>query len=302
MPSPLSRSPWPAPLVVLLLACGSSASPDDVHEPDRSAQPSPAGGASSLSRGPATGLPPLRADEPTFTVLSFNINFGVGHEPVNAQAVADADADLVLLQETTDRAEVVFRRALSETYPHMLFQSCCRAGGLGVLSRHPIRQEVYLEPNVGWFPAWWLLIDSPLGPVQVLNVHLRPPVSDDGSWVSGYFSTGGIRAREIADFWTAMSEGIPALVVGDFNENRQGQAIDFLVDKGLHSALPQFSPRAKTWRWPTRVGEIHAQLDHIVHGPRLVPRSAEVLDAGNSDHLPVLAVFTHEPKPPDPNR
>lgn len=281
----------PAALLVLA-ACGSSASPDDIDGPSSSSQSrrTDRSSPSSLGRDPPP-LPPVPTGAPQLRVLTFNLNFGVGEDPRNIAAVAEADADLVLLQETTDASEQAFREALSHLYPHMLFRECCNAGGLGVLSKHPIRDEQYLEATVGWFPAWRVVVETSLGPVQALDVHLRPPMSDGGSWVAGYFSTRTVRRDEIAAFWGAMDPELPTLVAGDFNENADGRAIAFLAEQGLRSALPQIAPRAKTWRWRTRVGQLHMMLDHVVYDDRLVLRSAEVLDRGTSDHLPVLVVL-----------
>jgi len=261
---------------------------DDPGSRDRgssSASPS----ASSLGRE-RFEPPPAPAGAPTLRVLSFNVNFGVGHDPRNIAAVAEADADLVLLQETTDASEAAFREALADAHPHVLFQYCCNAGGLGVLSKHPIREEVWIEP-VDWFPAWRVVVDTPLGAVQALNVHLRPPMSDGGSWAAGYFTTRENRRTEIEAFWRELDPALPTIVAGDFNEDERGRAIEFLAERGLRSALPQVEPRAKTWRWQTKLGKLRLMLDHVVYGPQLELRSAEVLDRGTSDHLPVLVVL-----------
>lgn len=276
--------------VSLLPGCGTSGARQDADEPTPTAShpaPSP---RSASSGGADPGLGAAR-EEPRWRVLSFNINFGVGHDPSNPAAIAEADADLVLLQETTDQSEQIFREQLSERYPHILFRQCCNAGGLGVMSKHPILQEDYFEATVGWFPAWRVVVETPLGPVQALNVHLRPPMSDGGSWVAGYFSTRDVRRDEMVDFWALMDPKLPTVVAGDFNENAEGKAVRFLAEQGLRSALPQVEPRAKTWRWHTRMGKIRAMLDHVVYSDALGLHEARVLDRGTSDHLPLLVVL-----------
>lgn len=272
-----------------LMSCGGSTARHDADEPGSSSR-AVSTSTSSLGRDRFEPAPaPLGA--PELRVLSFNVNYGVGHDPRNVAAVAEANADLVLLQETTEESEAAFREALAGTYPHVLFRYCCNAGGLGVLSKHPIREESWLEPTVGWFPAWRVVVDTPLGPVQALDVHLRPPMSDGGSWVAGYFSTRDDRREEIAAFFTALDPELPTIIAGDFNEDAQGRAIAFLANKGLESALPQVDPRAKTWRWQTKLGKLRMMLDHVVYGPSFELRGAEVLDRGTSDHLPVLVVL-----------
>jgi vancomycin resistance protein VanJ len=291
-----SRSPgvgagWRGLASLVLVGCGASANPADADAPASSSTPHARDpGTSSLGRE-RSSPPPTLAGAPTLRVLSFNINYGVGHDPRNVAAVAEAQADLVLLQETTAESEAAFREALAGSYPHMLFRDCCNAGGLGVLSKHPIREEAWLEPTVGWFPAWRVVVESPLGPVQALDVHLRPPMSDGGSWVAGYFTTRDDRRAEIEAFWGALDPVLPTIIAGDFNEDTEGRAIAFLSEQGLQSALPQLEPRAKTWRWQTKLGPLRMMLDHVVYGPGLTLHTAEVMERGTSDHLPVLVVL-----------
>ncbi|MCR9159135.1 MAG: endonuclease/exonuclease/phosphatase family protein [Nannocystaceae bacterium] len=232
---------------------------------------------------------------PRLRVATFNVNFGVADHIANFEALEAIDADVVLLQEITAASEDRFVDALSAQYPHIEFRDCCRAGGLGVLSKYPIVSEVYLESETGWFPAWLVTVDGPLGRVQLLDVHLRPPVSDSGSWVQGYFSTRDDRRAEIEGFWSSVDESVPTIVAGDFNEGADGRAVEFLADKGMRSALAQVDPRADTWHWPLRVGELTSMLDHIVYDTRLALLHAEVRTQGASDHYPVFADFILAP-------
>jgi endonuclease/exonuclease/phosphatase family metal-dependent hydrolase len=135
------------------------------------------------------------------------------------------------------------------------------------------------------------VIDGPCGRVQILGVHLRPAVSDGGSWVSGHFSTPVVRAAEIRSFVERLSPELATVVAGDFNEEEDGDASRFLLERGFSSALARFAPERFTWRWPTAVGELHKQLDHVFYDARLDVLSAEVRAAGRSDHLPVIAVI-----------
>ena len=58
------------------------------------------------------------------------------------------------------------------------------------------------------------------------------------------------------------------------------------------SALRRYAPGQPTWRWNIGVGTLHRQFDHIFYDAKLDVLSAEVREAGLSDHLPVLAVIT----------
>jgi endonuclease/exonuclease/phosphatase (EEP) superfamily protein YafD len=235
---------------------------------------------------------PLPAGEPYLTVMSYNVNFGLAGDPEGEAAIRAGDADLVVLQETTAAWERALRAGLGDRYPHMMFRHCCGAGGLAILSRYAIDASEYL-PKVGdgWFPAWRVVVTTPLGPIQVLAVHLRPPLSEHGSVVTGYFTTPGVRRAEIEAFVAHLDEDLPTLVVGDFNEPADGSAVRFLAERGLRSALPEFHPGADTWGWQTSLGTVRSQLDHIVYDPKLAALDARVIHAGRSDHHPVVAIF-----------
>jgi endonuclease/exonuclease/phosphatase (EEP) superfamily protein YafD len=129
--------------------------------------------------------------------------------------------------------------------------------------------------------------------VQALVVHLRPPVSDGGSFVAGHFSAPAIHEQEIARFCQSLDRNLPTMVVGDFNEEPDGRAIAYLAraEWKMKSVLPEFAPGRRTWHWPTSLHTFEGTFDHIVYDVRLEPISAEVTEAGRSDHFPVVGVF-----------
>lgn len=246
-----------------------------------------AGCASDRARQP-TEVPD---NTPTLEVATYNVNYGMARDGQTLAAIPDVD--VVLLQETTAVWERNIRAELSERYPHMLFEHCCGAGGLAILSKKPITSIAYIPaPEPGWFPAWIVEAETAIGKVQLLNVHLRPPVNDQGSWVRGYFSTPEIRIAEMRAYHEHLDKTLPTIIAGDFNEGEDGKVIDFLREENFSPVLQDYSPGAKTWRWQTSVGTISTQLDHIVYDrAALEPLEAKVLDQGYSDHLPVVARF-----------
>lgn len=237
--------------------------------------------------------PPGDADR-RVVVMSYNVNFGLGGDAEGLAAIRDGGADVVVLQETTPAWERAIRAELAGVYPHMRFRHCCGAGGLAFLSRHPFDEREYVGPvGEGWFPAWRVIVGLPAGKIQVLAVHLRPPLDERGSIVGGYFPSKAIRRTEIETFAPLLDADpdLPALVVGDFNEDAEGAALRFLAGRGLRNALAVLDPTATTWRWRTSVGSITGRLDHVVHDPRLVALDARVMKRGRSDHYPVVATF-----------
>lgn len=253
------------PLVIFLLSVGCS------H-------------ATRVPRAPAAG-------EPVLEVLTYNVNFGIPGDAATVEVLEGSSAELVLLQETTPEWQAALTRRLSPKWPHQTWLHAPGAGGLAVLSRRPFEVKDVLKNPAGWFPSMRVVAQTALGPVQALVVHLRPPVSDSGNWVSGYLGTGPARRAEVEHFLGSLEPDLPTLIAGDFNEGTSGDAVRALERRGLRTALPEFSPGARTWAWDVGALHLSAQLDHIVYSAHLEPLTSRVVAGGRSDHQAVMAVF-----------
>jgi endonuclease/exonuclease/phosphatase (EEP) superfamily protein YafD len=232
-----------------------------------------------VARKPAPG-------ERTLRVMTFNVNYGVPPDEATLAAIEKAKPDILLVQELNSG----WRDVLSK-WPHSkLTPADDDASGMGVAAKLPL-EEVTTLPRTqdAFFTAQKIVAKTPLGRVQLLNVHLRPPVSDSGSFVSGYFSTREGRKFEIANHAAELDAQLPSIVAGDFNEE-DGRAVAWLEDRRFQSADRQLAPGEPTWHWPWVV-ELKGSLDHVFYTPALEPFEVRVLQAGRSDHLPVLAVF-----------
>ncbi len=251
--------------------------------------PPPRASSSAPSTEP-TPAPAKPVAGGSLTVASYNVNFGLTGDQDILELLRDLGADVVFLQETHRGWERAIRAELADEFPHMAFRHHrVRPGGLAVLSRFPFDDGGEISETAGAFPAWRVVVDSDLGRVQFLNVHLYPPVlRHRRGWWRAYFESQKIHREEIEGFAEALDPELPTVVLGDFNEDAAGPAVKWLQARGLSLAL---SERAPTWRWETRLGTIHWELDHVLHGPRLRTVSAKVVEAGSSDHFPIVATF-----------
>lgn len=265
------------------------------HEAEWAREPATPG---PLSLEPAPVAPALGA---ALTVVTFNVNYGLAGcdgpgacsaDPDTLGALDGLEADLVLLQETNEGWERALASELGGELPYKSFQAPQKLapGGMGVMSRYPIEEAEVLDSPVGWFPAQRLVLRTPDGPLQVLNVHLRPMISEGGSWVSGYFSTDHFRARELSTYLPRLDRSLPTVVAGDFNEDVHNEGLRGLLDLGFTSALAEHEPDARTWRWEGV--PLQLRLDHVAFDNRAFELvSAAVVERGKSDHLPVKVVL-----------
>lgn len=235
---------------------------------------------------------PPRAGQADLTVLTYNLNFGVAGDPSTLDAIEASAADLVLLQETNAPWEDALRERLAPRYEHMRFGHPERmpAGGLAVLSRWPFEVTHVSPSDGGFFFAWRVVVHAPGGDLQALNVHLRPQVTDDGSFVRGHFATGHLRRREMTRHAATLAGGMPTIIAGDFNEADEGDAVALARGLGMTSALGMFDRDATTWRWPIGPFTLRQRLDHVMFSTGAFEcLHARVMVAGASDHLPVVA-------------
>lgn len=233
---------------------------------------------------------------PNFHLMTYNVNWGEPRPELAAALIRKSGADIVCLQETTPAWEQFLRQNLASDYSFVEFRhSTTRmGGGLAFLAKVPAREVAYIPSETGWFDGWIMRFETAAGPVQVLNVHLRPPISDRGSWISGYLSTGGDRLREMERFCARCESGVPTLVSGDFNDSPHSAVVEWLQQQKLINALPEFDRYSPTWHWSSGIISLHRRMDHILYSPELHCCAARVLPAGASDHFPVEAVFSRE--------
>lgn len=235
------------------------------------------------------------ADPAALRVMSYNLNYANPDFAGTMDAIAAADVDVILLQEVGKDWEDALAKRFAKSYPHQVFRLHDRTpGGLAVLSKVPITSEALLPaPPKTWFPAQRIVLDSPLGKLQVLNVHLRPAI-DRGSWIRGYQTTPAIRLAQIQAFWPKLAPKLPTIVAGDFNEEPSGVAVEFLGKKGL-ARVPTQGPT--TWHYARTVGNrsislLSMDIDHVLIDGGLTATDAHVVDAGASDHRPVVVTLT----------
>jgi endonuclease/exonuclease/phosphatase family metal-dependent hydrolase len=171
--------------------------------------------------------------------------------------------DIVCLQEVLHRGSARLLRLVTGSYRHRAGTgTLLLAGGLLLLSRwpvlrhrfvrypmrRPLRTELLMRKG-----AQLAVVDTPAGPLAVVNTHLSANRDDD--WSQGNRYTGIIRGELdcLARLVTAFEPTLPAVVAGDFNVPRDSPVFTgFVAAAGLRDVLAgdtstTFRP---TPRWP----------------------------------------------------
>lgn len=247
----------------------------------------------------ACGPAPLEPRDPTpgrahFTIQSYNVTAERFSDAATVEAVGQANADIVCLQETGREWRPVLERRYAERYPYMLFGASEGAGGLAVLSRFPLTDEGEMESpngaNPHWHPAWSVTADTGREGIRILHVHLRAILSGRDTDTEAYFTVDEDHELEMRTFASQFDMTVPrSLVVGDFNEEPDGPAVRYVEGHGYSNVLPLYHPGQPTWYEPSLGGQLNKTLDHILFDGTFSPLNSWALRAGNSDHIPVLA-------------
>ena len=104
-------------------------------------------------------------------VLTYNVNFVFSNVAKIVEAIAESKAEIICLQETNRRWEEELLSHFGVNYPHHYFHNVQAAGGIAILSVHPIIEYkiIHTEEEVAgsWFSCLNAVVDISSSPLQV---------------------------------------------------------------------------------------------------------------------------------------
>jgi endonuclease/exonuclease/phosphatase (EEP) superfamily protein YafD len=233
-------------------------------------------------------LPAATAPEEQVRLVSWNMEFGVV-APQEAVATLRAwEADVIALQELTHETADAIRAdaSLRMQYPYQALAPDDTVFGLGILSRHPIADDVVAEDPSSQTVRVAVTANREL---TVVNAHPLPAKVG----IIGFDATrrnadlDRLRARVDA----LLDSNYPVIVIGDLNVASTEPAFaEFAA--GLSDVHRQVG-LGPGWTWrPNRLAQFNVgvlRIDHVLVGEPLVPVHAGVECDVPGDHCAVLA-------------
>jgi vancomycin resistance protein VanJ len=244
-------------------------------------------------------IPPL--SRPTggarLRVMTINQHNSNGQISELLTTIRTQDADIVAIQELSESVADAAKQQLNDLYPYRYLLPGDGHYGLGILSRHPLREAAYRPQFVGQR----MIVDVDGVAITLINVHLYAP----------HAPTRRLRqfrpVRVVLDYDTAMraqefsrllqeidSIHGPLIVTGDFNTSDREPPYAELAAR-LHDAY-----RETSWgfgfTFPNdeqilrfKVPFPLVRIDYVWSGAGIVPAAAQVIcDQGGSDHCAVV--------------
>jgi endonuclease/exonuclease/phosphatase family metal-dependent hydrolase len=197
--------------------------------------------------------------------------------------------------ETTKEWEKFLKKNLANKYPHSIFKEPdgkLLASGYAVFSKKKITEAKYIPSKAGWFAGWILDAESEIGNIQILNLHLKPITREKGKLDANAFKAVlKVHLGEVKEFFRHMKKDAPSIVLGDFNEGDNGDAVKWIREKGYTDALGEYDRKTHTWEWDVKGFTYKERLDHILYSKHFDSLDAKVIKIKSSDHYPVLGIF-----------
>jgi len=225
------------------------------------------------------------------TVVSHNVRAGNPDPVGTARALAASKADLLALEEITQKARGTYEKALAKAYPYHTVM-----GTVGLWSRLPLSDTHPVDIETDYGP---LAATKPAAVKMADNRALRATVATAHGPLAVYVAhLGSVRVTPRTGFWTvsrdrnaqALGKAVAAeknkqvVLLGDVNGTTDDRAFAGLTSR-LHS-VQDVAGDGFGFSWPAKFPV--ARIDQIlVRGVQ--PESSWVLPATDSDHLPVAA-------------
>ena len=264
-----------------------------------------AAGPWDASAGDPDGVKPPPSREGTFSVATYNVNWGNVDLRDTVATIRKAGADLVLLQETNAESEAYLRRQLRGAYRYMLFhghRGQLGAERFGILSKQPVNKLRFMPPKHGLFGFWIGQTELAGRKVQIVNVHLDPVrLPARGAILSlakAFADLEATHKREIEYIQQSLTPDLPTLIAGDFNSMASGVAPQSLMKKGFADSFASVTDKADqhpTGRWRFGRTEFAARIDYIFHTGQFSTAESRIVENASSDHaLLVSRLRWHE--------
>ncbi|MFF3934586.1 endonuclease/exonuclease/phosphatase family protein [Streptomyces phaeofaciens] len=224
-------------------------------------------------------LPGAKPGAHDLVVVQHNVSDENTDPAGTARALADAEPDLIGVEELVPAALPVYERTLAPRYPYHAV-----VGTVGLWSRHPLTdvQKVDIKPagiTGPWSRGLRAVVDTPHREVAVYVAHL-PSVRVHASGLASSWrdESAGLLGEALA-----ADESHTVILLGDFNST--------VEDRGLAPLTSQMNVPARGFAFSFPAAFPLARIDQIM------ARSATVghirtLPPTASDHLPVIAGIT----------
>lgn len=226
---------------------------------------------------------PMGAPQPdakTVRLYSANVYYRNNDVAAIRRSIEAADADIVVLIEL-GREPAARIDALLAGYPHRVSSlPVHHRSGLArsvIASRYPLERGPWAPPQLHALTA---VVQSPIGPLNVVGVHLTRPWPFQFQW-------GQIKQVMALDTLVSKLTG-PVVVAGDFNSVSSAR-----IGRHVQTEIGLIPAPGWPGTWPTALpSALGVTIDQVWRSPDLAFVSRKLGAPTGSDHRPVVTEIT----------
>lgn len=213
------------------------------------------------------------------TVMTANLLGDSGDPRDVVRLVREQRIDVLSLQELTPEAlEGLDRAGIRALLPARVLTVLPGASGTGLMARRPLRavptgaRVAHAQPEAVLRPAGGYRL-------RVKAVHPVPPTSGRAT---------AIWRDELRAMPGPREDGVPRLLIGDFNATLDQRELRRLLDRGYYDAADATGDGLRP-TWPLGARTPPITIDHVLVPEPIRVRSVQVREVSGSDHRAVIA-------------
>lgn len=233
------------------------------------------------------------------SVLAYNVEFDSKAPQKTLDAISAVDADVLCLTEVTTRFAAQLQKRLGTRYTNSFVRArSSGTWGVAIVSRYPLLDARSFPQAPYRMPAAEARVVTAQGTVRIACLHLFPPGAKRHGG-EGFFAAmkeNAVLRKQQAEHLVKRyaQERAPVVLLGDFNEEGDGDAVQTFQRAGFQSACGAADAHCGA-TFPGADSPFPAvfQVDHVL-GRHLEFLEARVPHSGGSDHYPLFARFVLE--------
>lgn len=222
---------------------------------------------------------------PVLVVMTFNEFAGNGNELSLLEAAAEAEADVLVVQEITPPSLQRLEAAgLDEVFPYRAGDPIDGVFGTMVFSQEEVGEVIDLPTEMSSFAVSVQVAGRKL---DLVAAHPAPPTEAE-QWRADH--------RALGDW---VQENEPDLLAGDFNATADHPPMRSLTAAGYRS-VTELTNEGWQPTWPSNqrlFGVLPVpplvQIDHVICGPQMTALGSRTVRIEDSDHRAVVAEIAY---------
>ena len=236
-----------------------------------------------LPRVIADGPPDPRPSGPEITVLGMNLMLGSADLDTLEEAITSGGVDVVAFSELTPRAaRRIAASPIGKQLPYEVSDASEGSAGTGLRSRYPLRRLAAPGEIGNDLPTIRAAIALPGGErAEAFAIHPMPPLDSAATAQLDHY---------LEAIPSAAPEGVPRLLIGDFNSTLDDRRLRALLDRGYTDAADARGAGLEP-TWPGGLLPPPVTIDHVLADDRAEVLDYATVEVPGTDHRAVRALL-----------